>query len=573
MSMFRYLLMVAVIASPLVNSNALALDSDESTYPVRLVASPKETTHRIDPRLFGHFLERPSWERENGPESALIPNTREVRPDVLALMRELRIPVIRFPGGTDVDYQDWTGLIDGAPGRAESGRPVFTGRQGESVTQEFGFDEFFTLADELGAEAMVVVNLLDGLAGRKPLSEAAEHAAALVAYCNAPLENKLPAKLAEWPLLRSKNGHPKPFGARYVQLGNELWTGDYKKEIAAFLGHEDAEKHAEWAVKVLRAYVSAIRAVDSRVEFLVDGVMWMGIDEKVLSDPELKQHVKYATFHLYALFGTRGLWKNGQRLQTSQTTPVQWWWTLIAAGGDTDHEDGQARLAQEAERRAKAVRLGYKIAFTEWNYGTWWRMPESERPELSLRNASGVGLAGFLHALMRAPDAALATQSMLVGRSWDIAGIRAGNMDVPAYFLPQAQVMRLYNNHRGDQLLSVQVLGNPMVAVEESLHERSAADAKPRNVAALDVLCTLSDKGEVHLHLINRDPVRTAVVQPLPEDFPGAGHGDATLRTLAFGLAEWSPGSVQEKTVRVSLKENIPLPPRSVNVLSLLPAR
>ena len=61
------------------------------------------TLHRIDPKLFGHFMERPSW-GEVGIEGGLVPGGRELQPGVLERLQKLRIPILRFPGGTDVDY-------------------------------------------------------------------------------------------------------------------------------------------------------------------------------------------------------------------------------------------------------------------------------------------------------------------------------------------------------------------------------------------------------------------------------------------------------------------------------------
>ena len=56
--------------------------------------------HEIDPRLFGQFMERPSW-GEIGPEAAVIPGTHQLRPEARQLLRRMRIPIARFPGGTE----------------------------------------------------------------------------------------------------------------------------------------------------------------------------------------------------------------------------------------------------------------------------------------------------------------------------------------------------------------------------------------------------------------------------------------------------------------------------------------
>ena len=102
--------------------------------------------HEIDPRLFGQFMERPSW-GEIGPEAAVIPGTHQLRPEARQLLRRMRIPIARFPGGTDVDYIDWRDMIDNVPGR-EGGRPITVGHQGDRVTNYFGYDEFLQFCEE-----------------------------------------------------------------------------------------------------------------------------------------------------------------------------------------------------------------------------------------------------------------------------------------------------------------------------------------------------------------------------------------------------------------------------------------
>ena len=91
--------------------------------------------HEINPRLFGQFMERPSW-GEIGPEAAVVPGTHELRPEARQLLRQMRVPLARFPGGTDVDYIDWLDMIDNVPGRPGE-RPVTKGHQGDRVTNNF----------------------------------------------------------------------------------------------------------------------------------------------------------------------------------------------------------------------------------------------------------------------------------------------------------------------------------------------------------------------------------------------------------------------------------------------------
>ena len=213
--------------------------------------------HRIDPRLFGQFMERPSWDGEIGSEAALIPGTNELRQAVKELIRKMRIPILRFPGGTDVDYINWLNMIDNLPGRS-GGRPITRGHRGDAVTNNFGYDEFLSLCEEIKATPLLVINFRDGLLAEDGPDRAARNAAKLVAYCNAEIGADLPAELRVWPRLRAENGHAAPFAVKYFQIGNETWR--YAQNIG-----EDRYFAA------LQAYIEAIHAVDPTAHIIVDG--------------------------------------------------------------------------------------------------------------------------------------------------------------------------------------------------------------------------------------------------------------------------------------------------------------
>ena len=210
----------------------LVLLSAASTYaraqaPVRLTVHDR-VLNEVDHRLFGQFLERPSWGGETGPEAAVDPATGRLQSDVFRLLQTMQIPVLRFPGGTDVDYMDWTDMIDNAPGRAPgASRPVSVGHGGDEVTNDFGIDEALELAEDLDAEMVLVVNLGDAVLARTTIEEAARHAAGLVAYANAEVGEALPEGMPNWPGIRAQNGRETPYGVRYFEIGNEVWLFDH----------------------------------------------------------------------------------------------------------------------------------------------------------------------------------------------------------------------------------------------------------------------------------------------------------------------------------------------------------
>ena len=444
--------------------------------------------HRVDPRVFGQFMERPSW-GEIGVEGARVNGTRKLQPAVLELLAEMRIPVIRFPGGTDVDFLDWCDMVDNVPGRAAQ-RPVSTGHLGHKVTNNFGYDEFLAFCEEVGAEAIVVVNFRDGLLKKKPLKEAAEHAAALVAYCNAPVGKELPEGMYDWPSLRARNGRPQPYKAKYFQIGNETWA--FVKPLKDLAGGDAVQ----WYAECLGAYVEAMRAVDPSIQIIVDGHDgdMSGIVPHVRE--RLGDKIAFFATHFYSPWAINRVLKDNQEVPISEI-PARDIWNAWVAVTDFD-ASGQAVLNHPGLNAAR--QFGYKVGVTEWNWNGWWR---HGGPQASLDSswAKGLGAAGYLHAFIRAGDVIeLGCQSMLVGNSWAIHAIAAdAKGQVPPYYMPTGQVTMFYSKHHGDQLLALESRNVPMY---EQPYQMGGIRPS-RKIACIDALATAGEK-RIYFHAINR---------------------------------------------------------------------
>ena len=528
--------------------------------PLRITVTSR-VLHPIDPRLFGQFMERPSWSGEIGPEAAVVPGTGRLRADAEQLIQQMRIPVLRFPGGTDADYLDWTDMIDNVPGREGPGRPVSRPR-GNEVTNAFGYDEFLQLCQRLGSEAILVVNFRDGLLGGKPPAEAARHAAALVAYCNARADAKLPDGLDRWARLRAANGRREPYGARYVQIGNETWF--FAKDVKE-LRPDNPDGY--WA-DCIAAYVEAIRSVDPDIRILVDG---HPLEVAAMVHKRLGGKIHAYALHRYAPWTIDAIRRGGDEpVDPGTVTPEDVWrcWTACPA---TD-ANGQAVLADGSLEQAR--RLGYRIAVTEWNWNGWWRL-EGGRPPLESRLAKGLGAASFLHAICRNGDAViLATQSMLIGRGWDIAAIHVGRRgNAPPFMVPTGMVTALYSRHHGDRRLAVEMAN----AACYRQPYRMGGLRPQEKVAFVDVLATRSDRA-VFVHLIHRRFTDARRVRIDLSAFAPAA--EATLHVMTGRLRNRpAPGeplasaSVDQRTAKVAGGLlTFDLPPRSV-VIAEVPLR
>lgn len=508
--------------------------------------------HEIDPRLFGQFMERPSW-GEIGPEAAVIPGTHELRPEAKQLLRRMRVPIARFPGGTDVDYIDWLDMIDKAPGR-KGGRPVTVGHQGDRVTNNFGYDEFLQFCEELEVEPILVVNFRDGLLAQDGPRKAARHAAKLVAYCNASLDNDLPEELAVWPALRAENGRPAAYKVKYFQIGNETWA--FSRKIS----------HDHY-IATLEAYIRAIRAVDPTVRIIVDG---QPADLAAKLHSELGDRIDYYAVHHYQPWQIREILRAGKPVDVKSLSTQDIWYAWVTV--PRIDAAGQSILVRDELNQARE--LGYSVAMTEWNWNGWWGQSIANRTEPSSLYTKGVGAAGMLHAIMRQADVVqLATQSMLIGDRWGIHAIccdRHGG--APPYMVPSGQVTMLYSWYHGNRRLKVDLTGVP----HYEQPYRMAGNIPATSVAFLDVLATRNDK-TLYIHAINRHFDESFSVRIDVSSLTRRPGQSGMLHTLEGRLRNTpepgespAPGRIHDEAFNIGgSRFQVSLPARSVSVIEV----
>ena len=196
---------------------------------IRLVVNADQAGPVIHRNVYGQFAEHLGagiyegmWV---GPESR-IPNVRGWRKDVVAALKALKVPLVRWPGGCFADEYHWR---DGIGPRGQRPVKVNTTWGGVPENNAVGTHEFFDLVDQIGAEAYITGNLGTGSA-----REMAEWMEYMTADGNSTLAQ-----------LRRKNGHDKPFRVNYFAVGNEAWGcggqmrpeyyADQFRQVAAFL--------------------------------------------------------------------------------------------------------------------------------------------------------------------------------------------------------------------------------------------------------------------------------------------------------------------------------------------------
>ena len=160
----------------------------------------------ISPMIYGQFAEHLGacvYEGVWVGEHSSIPNTKGYRNDALQAMRDLHIPVLRWPGGCFADDYHWRDGI-GDPAK----RPTLINNNwgGTQEDNSFGTHEFFDLCEMLGIEPYLSVNIGSGTV---------QEAAQWIEYVTAP----------NGPVARERaaNGRKEPWHLKYVGIGNESW--------------------------------------------------------------------------------------------------------------------------------------------------------------------------------------------------------------------------------------------------------------------------------------------------------------------------------------------------------------
>ena len=200
------------------------------------------TISPIDPRIFGSFIEHLGRAVYDGIYCPGHPQADEqgFRKDVIELVRELNVPIVRYPGGNFVSsfvWEDSVGPVAERPRRVE-----LAWRSTE--TNEIGMDEFADWAKKAGTQVMMAVNL-----GTRGIADACN----LLEYCNHPGG-------AKYSDMRIRNGHKDPHNFKVWCLGNEM-DGPWQ------FGHKTMEEYGRLAAETAKA----MKQIDPSIELVSCG--------------------------------------------------------------------------------------------------------------------------------------------------------------------------------------------------------------------------------------------------------------------------------------------------------------
>jgi alpha-N-arabinofuranosidase len=240
----------------------------------KLVLTRDSSLASVDPRIYGSFIEHLGRAVYGGIFEPGHPSADKdgFRQDVLDLVRELSVPIVRYPGGNFVsgyNWEDGVGPVPARPRRLDLAWKV-------TETNRFGTNEFCAWAKRAGTEVMLAVNL-----GTRGVDAARN----LVEYCNHPSGSY-------YSDLRASHGVRGPHNVRLWCLGNEM-DGEWQ------IGHKTAEEYGRLASETAKA----MKWVDPAIELVACGSSGRGMPtfpqwESTVLD-HTYDHVDYISLHTY----------------------------------------------------------------------------------------------------------------------------------------------------------------------------------------------------------------------------------------------------------------------------------
>ena len=433
---------------------------------------PGKVRNRVNPNIFGHFSEIAFGNIPGGfydPESP-VADEDGFRTDVLEAMKEVKTPLIRFPGGNYVSNYRWENGI----GDKEKRPRVYDYAWHAEDDNQFGTVEFIKFCRKVGAEPLICVNMGSGTV---------EEAMNWVEFCNGKGHTR-------YAQMRRNLGYEEPFGVKYWGLGNEMY-GVWQ------LNHLNAKEYAHKAFQ----FAHGMKSVDSGI-FLVAS----GLETEYDWDMEV---VKKMT----TTYGTGGTPEGYRYLDAISAHHYSMYWDNAFTGADYEEKmaisgyiDEKTRLLRAAiEVASNDVHCPVTIAWDEWNMYGWEFEGVDEDETYTLENA--VVTASILNAFLRnSKDVCMANYSTFVNINGAVS-VKDGQIVKRA----QYPVFELYGNKTGTKLVEAET-NSESFEIMMPHDYRALQNQRPGRTTAsktrmpyLDCVATVSEEGDrIFLHVVNK---------------------------------------------------------------------
>ncbi len=424
----------------------------------------------MDRRVLGAFLEhlgRAVYEGVYDPKSPLA-DANGFRQDVLAEVKGLKVPIMRYPGGNFVSGYNW---LDGVGPKNQ--RPTLLERAWNSLeTNQFGTNEFIQWAKLVGTEP-----LLGGNFGTSTVAEQV----AYVEYCNLDRGTK-------WSDLRRSHGFEQPHGVKYWCLGNEM---DGPWQIGTMPARDYGRKARDAAQQ--------FRVIDRGLQLIACGSSGSSMPNYMIWDREVLEEC-YDQVDAISLHNYYG---NTQAM-TGNSLP-----RYLAANLDMERQIHEIAAVCDYVQGVKKSPKRLWLSFDEWN--VWYRArsgdhvngrrqaaPHLLEEQYNLEDALVVG--GFVNTLLRQSDRVrLGCIAQIVNVIAPLMTNAEKTIRQTIYY-PYAWGLQYAHG----RVLDLQVECETYPIRGEGLRPDLARNAQ---VPFLDVVATHDPaNGQVALFMLNRDP-------------------------------------------------------------------
>lgn len=426
-----------------------------------VVVHADEKQGTISRFIYGHFAEhlgRCIYEGFWVGEDSSIPNTNGIRNDIVAALKKLNIPVLRWPGGCFADEYHWK---DGVGPRSERKSMLNSHWGGVVETNHFGTHEFMALCEMLGCEPYISGNV-----GSGTVHEMQEWIDYITVEKGTPM--------SEW---RIKNGRTEPWKLTYFGIGNESWGCG---------GHMRPEYYAD----IYRRYQTYVRNYgDNRIFKIACGANSADYRWTEVLMREAGTMMDGLSLHYYTVPGE---WE--RKGSAVNFTEQDWFVTMK-----------KALFMDELIQRHSAIMDQYdpqkKVALIVDEWGTWYDVEPGTNPgflyqQNTMRDAlvAGATLNIFNHHSERVRMANIA-QTVNVLQAMALT-------DGEAFVLtPTYHVFEMYKVHQDATLLHVHAEGDRYEMDGEAIEAVSVSASQDRSGAVHVTLCNMHHSEPVRLSL------------------------------------------------------------------------
>ena len=416
---------------------------------------------KINKNIYGNFAEHLGRCIYGGlwvGKDSEIPNINGIRKDVVEALKELKLPVLRWPGGCFADEYHWK---DGIGDPKSRPKMVNVHWGGVIENNHFGTHEFFELCELLGAEPYICGNV-----GSGTVQEMREWIEYMTFDGESPMSN-----------LRAENGNKEPWKLTYFGVGNENWGcgGNMRPEYYADL---------------YRRYSTYVRNFgDNKIFKIACGPNDYNYNWTEVLMREAGKFMDGMSLHYYTIPGDFCLGKGS----ATEFNEGEWFLTIK-----------KSMMMEELLTRHSAIMDNYdpekRVALIVDEWGTWFDVEPGTNP-------------GFLYQQNTIRDALVAGVNFNIFHKHcdrvQMANIAQTINVLQAVILTEGSKMiltptyhafNMYKVHHDAELIDINIESGDYIFGEDKIPQVTAT-------------ASMDKDGKLHISLCNLSPIKSADIQ------------------------------------------------------------